>query len=91
MQPLQNCIGPTIRIGRESWCLPYAGFLARGLVLSFLCVQNNIKYHYVLVVSLTTNSITNPFNTPLANLPGLVSFELCEIPGHRAKNSETNR
>ena len=24
-QPLQNCIGPTIRIGRESWCLPYAG------------------------------------------------------------------
>ena len=27
MQPLQNCIGPTICIGREIWCLPYAGFL----------------------------------------------------------------
>ena len=26
MQPLQICIGTTIRIGRESWCLPYAGF-----------------------------------------------------------------
>ena len=26
MQPLQICIGPSIRIGRESWCLPYAGF-----------------------------------------------------------------
>ena len=26
MQPLQVCIGPIIRIGRESWCLPYAGF-----------------------------------------------------------------
>ena len=26
MQPLQICIGPIIRIGRESWCLPYAGF-----------------------------------------------------------------
>ena len=25
-QPLQNCIGPTIRIGREILCLPYAGF-----------------------------------------------------------------
>ena len=25
-QPLQICIGPTIRIGRESWCLPYAGY-----------------------------------------------------------------
>ena len=27
MQPLQYCIGPTIRIGREILCLPYAGFL----------------------------------------------------------------
>ena len=26
MQPLQICIGPIIRIGRENWCLPYAGF-----------------------------------------------------------------
>ena len=26
MQPLQNCIGPTILIGREILCLPYAGF-----------------------------------------------------------------
>ena len=26
MQPLQNCISPTIRIGREILCLPYAGF-----------------------------------------------------------------
>ena len=26
MQPLQICIGNIIRIGRESWCLPYAGF-----------------------------------------------------------------
>ena len=27
MQALQICIGPTIRISRESWCLPYVGFL----------------------------------------------------------------
>ena len=26
MRLLQICIGPTIRIGQESWCLPYAGF-----------------------------------------------------------------
>ena len=26
MQPLENCIGPTIRIIREILCLPYAGF-----------------------------------------------------------------
>ena len=30
MLPLQICIGPTIRIGRESWCLPYAGFFGGG-------------------------------------------------------------
>ena len=26
MQTLQNFIGPTIRIGREIRCFPYAGF-----------------------------------------------------------------
>ena len=26
MQPLQNCIGPTFRIGREILCFPYVGF-----------------------------------------------------------------
>ena len=26
MQPLQNVIAPTIRIGQEILCLPYAGF-----------------------------------------------------------------
>ena len=30
MQPLENCIGPTIRNGREILCLPYAGFLKYG-------------------------------------------------------------
>ena len=30
-QTLQNCISPTIRIGREIRCLPYAGFLGRYL------------------------------------------------------------
>ena len=32
MQPFQICIGPIIRIGRESWCLPYAGFFLMKLV-----------------------------------------------------------
>ena len=33
MQPLQNCICPTIRIGRETLCLPYAGFFVLNLSL----------------------------------------------------------
>ena len=36
MQPLQTFIGPTIRMGRESWCLPYAGFL-RGKCIGSGC------------------------------------------------------
>ena len=31
MQLLKKCIDPTIRIGRESWCLPYAGFSSATL------------------------------------------------------------
>ena len=30
-QPLQICIGPSIRIGRESWCLPYTFFFLGNL------------------------------------------------------------
>ena len=30
-QSLKICIGPTIRIGLESCCLPYAGFLGGKL------------------------------------------------------------
>ena len=41
MQPLQICIVPIIRIGQESWCLPYAGFL---LKLRFLC--NNLLKNF---------------------------------------------
>ena len=39
MQPLQICIGPTIRIGRESWCLPYAGFFyCRLYIFQYMCI-----------------------------------------------------
>ena len=38
MQPLGNCIGPTIRIGREILFLPYAGFfLLQPKVFMFAC------------------------------------------------------
>ena len=51
MQPLQNCIGPTIRIGREIRCLPYAGFFSSSF-LSLFCYMNfnflnldNVMFH----------------------------------------------
>ena len=39
-QPLQNCIGPTICIGREIRCHPYAGFF-----LSYLKLANSMPQH----------------------------------------------
>ena len=33
-----NCIGPTIRIGREILCRPYAGFFLKGLQSEFSCI-----------------------------------------------------
>ena len=37
VQPLQICIRLTIRIGRESWCLPYAGFFFDKLIKLVNC------------------------------------------------------
>ena len=39
MQPLQNCIGPTIRLGREILCLPFAGFFVILLLTYFLLTK----------------------------------------------------
>ena len=41
MQPLQICIGPIIRIGRESWCLLYAGFLRYRLQMAKPAYKSN--------------------------------------------------
>ena len=40
MQPLENCIGPTIRIGREIQCLPYAGFFLVFMLLGLIVFGN---------------------------------------------------
>ena len=39
MQPLESCIGPTIRIGREILCLPNVGFLKPFIITPFTRVQ----------------------------------------------------
>ena len=57
MQPLQICIGPIIRIGRESWCLPYAGF--------FICIRQSPK---VELEEMKKNIYALPLSTFLASL-----------------------
>ena len=39
MQSLQICIGPTIRIGRKSWCLPYVGFFLSNFTNNYSIFQ----------------------------------------------------
>ena len=51
MQPLQICIGPTIRIGRESWCLPYAGFLESFMKHALTALFLNLVKKYKSVYS----------------------------------------
>ena len=46
-RPLKICIGPTIRIGRESWCLPYAGFFLYAHNSSFLSLRLKGKKKYL--------------------------------------------
>ena len=46
MQPLQNCIGPTIRIGREILCLPYAEFFTVHLISLKQTALSNTLMHF---------------------------------------------
>ena len=45
MQLLQNCIGPTIRIGREILCLPYAGFFSDLFFSSNFLDSVSLQYY----------------------------------------------
>ena len=49
MQALQNCIGPTIRIGREILCHPYAGFFTYRLD------NFGFSFKYMFVAKVVTN------------------------------------
>ena len=79
MQPVQNCIGPTIRIGREILCLPYAGFLLKSffigaIICTHLEIQCLLCARLVPILNLYYNFTTHlkhlyyTFNTPLLHL-----------------------
>ena len=63
MKPLQNCNGPTIRIGREILCLPYAGFFTHERVLTAIldsqkgCVHQRNLYFKTYAVPLKNLAI----------------------------------
>ena len=43
MQLLQNCIGPTIRIGQQIQFLPYAGFLEGLANIQTYCLVDSTE------------------------------------------------
>ena len=49
-RPTRPCIGPTIRIGREILCLPYAGFFL--VILNLEGHQNRVIGSKVMVILL---------------------------------------
>ena len=53
-QPIQICIGSTIRIGRESWCLPYAGFF-----IIFFMVDQRVSGSPTYIMTTGWHHITN--------------------------------
>ena len=52
MQPLQNCIGPTIRIGREILCLPYAAFLHNASERKKYSKISGGIFHWLIIVDM---------------------------------------
>ena len=53
-----TCIGPTIRIGRESWCLPYAGFfyMCSEIVRKYEKCKQNATVHWAISWITKSNS-----------------------------------
>ena len=83
MQPLENCIGPTIRIGREILCLPYAGFFCLGLDI-FRCAsisRSDDRYR------LTNRLIDWKFTVPqIPQIPQISSLQMeCHSKGESLK------
>ena len=74
LQLLQNCIGPTIRIGWESWCLPYAGFFfpkhslvgKQGTWVTLISVWFVSKFLYNLDSDIRLNKMA--YNKDISNL-----------------------
>ena len=75
-QPLQNCIGPTIRIGQESWCLAYAGFFSYLYYGLYMCLTIKLDIdHFQLL-----NIIILKFNCAvLSNLLGNIFFRIAQL------------
>ena len=58
-QPFQNCIGPTIRIGRDILCLPYAGIFKK-------IKQFHLVFLHVIILHTVFAASPHPLYTVLA-------------------------
>ena len=81
MQPLKICIGPIIRIGRESWCLPYAGFLHPTSFIRFQNAKLNLKciWAYVKRFHTMQRLLGNMTFEPMMQFTNLSGFKMSLI------------
>ena len=58
---MQICSGPTIGIGRESWCLPYAGFLRNEFIRTEFIRNKIFRPEFIRTEFKRTNIIRTEF------------------------------
>ena len=59
MQTLKICSGPTIRIGQEILCFPYAGFFLYVEPILFQIIEQNLSYKKKSRIRETSNLSTD--------------------------------
>ena len=69
MQPLQICIGPTIRIGQESWCLLYAGFFLPSPIFPCLPIHKESCSLYHSTTTWTLQHTIEPRHMSFRHIP----------------------
>ena len=80
-QPLLICIGPTIRIGRESWCLPYAEFFLQFTEFKLKAPPySKTLYYSRIFTSRAPPPFRSIYNQDRGNSShGKVALEKCKI------------
>ena len=91
MQPLQICIGSTIRIGQGSWCLPYAGFFLLQELFSVkeTCFVQNTPF-WAFCTLFSGNSFCHKWEFPLSQINEVITLWRC-ASGWSVQWSRTTR
>ena len=88
-------IGDTIRIGREIWCLPYAGFILsklkqKSISKSFFGLDSIPSHHFLKNQNSNTRVPISAYVCPAAELRSSASAPRSTIGPHRSAAGHEN-